>query len=57
MKSCKGGGEAVYGLGFIGALVYYVQQATGLTEILVAVLKAIFWPAFLVHSLLGFLGM
>ncbi|GAA3289484.1 hypothetical protein GCM10020218_058230 [Dactylosporangium vinaceum] len=25
----RGGGGAVYGLGFIGALVYYIQQAGG----------------------------
>ncbi len=52
-----GGGNAVYGLGLIGALVYYWQQADGFWEYVVAVLKSLVWPAFLVYeafsSLLG----
>jgi hypothetical protein len=48
--SCGGG---VYGLGFIGAAAYYIQTATGFWAGVVGVLKAIVWPAFLVHKLLG----
>ena len=36
--------EVVYGLGLIGALVWYWQQASGTSEHVVAVLKAIVWP-------------
>lgn len=50
------GGGAVYGMGFIGALVYYLQNASGLVEGLAGILKAIFWPAFLVYQVLGWLG-
>ncbi len=46
-------GSCVYGLGFIGAAVYYIQQATGFWEGVLGVLKALVWPAFLVHKLLG----
>jgi len=40
----------VYGLGFIGALVWFWQQATGFGEHLVGILKAFVWPAFLVYD-------
>ncbi|MBS3132203.1 hypothetical protein J4212_07235 [Candidatus Woesearchaeota archaeon] len=53
--SCGGGG-AVYGLGFIGALVYYISNATGFWNGALVVLKAIVWPAFLVYKLMVFLG-
>jgi hypothetical protein len=47
-----GGGGAVYGLGLIGALVYYIQQADGFWDGVLGVLKALVWPAFLVFELL-----
>jgi hypothetical protein len=43
---------AVYGLGFIGALVYYWQHADGFWPHIGAVLEALVWPAFLVYDLL-----
>ena len=43
----------IYGLGFIGALVYYLQQATGFWSGVLGVLKALVWPAFFVYKLLG----
>jgi len=55
----KKGGDAagpVYFLGFIGAAVYYVQIANGFGEVLIALLKAIVWPAYLVWELLRFLN-
>lgn len=45
-----GSGDAVYGLGLLGSLVYFWQQADGGGEHLVAVLKALVWPAFLVYE-------
>lgn len=42
-------GGAIYGLGLIGALVWFWKQADGFGEHLVAVLKALVWPAFLVY--------
>ena len=42
-----------YFLGFIGATVYYIQQSATFGEGVVGVLKALVWPAFLVHKLFG----
>ena len=51
-----GGGDAVYGLGLIGALVWYIGQADGFWPGVLGVLKAIVWPAFVVYDLLRFLA-
>ncbi len=48
--------NVVYGLGFIGAAVYYIQMATGFWAGVIGFLKAIVWPAFLVYDTLTFLG-
>ena len=47
---------AVYGLGFIGAAVYYIQAAESFWGGVIGFLKAIFWPAFLVYSALKSVG-
>jgi len=52
---CKDG--AIYGLGFIGALVYYISTASSFWVGVLGVLKAIVWPGFVVYGLLKFLGM
>ena len=44
--------EAVYGLGLIGALVWYWQRAQNPGERAASVLKALVWPAFLVYDAL-----
>jgi hypothetical protein len=51
-----GGGDVVYGLGLIGALVYYIQYAHGFWGVILGILKALVWPAFLVYHLLKFLA-
>jgi hypothetical protein len=51
-KHCGG----FYGLGFIGAAVYYISTATGFWNGVWGVIKAIVWPAFLVYGLLKSLG-
>jgi hypothetical protein len=43
---------AFYGMGFLGALVYYIQHATSFWNGVVGFFKAIFWPAMLVYKLL-----
>ena len=48
----NGAGNAVFGLGMIGALVYYLQEADGFWAGVVGILKALVWPAFLVYHLL-----
>jgi hypothetical protein len=51
-----GGGNAVYGLGLIGALVYYIQYAHGFWSVILGILKALVWPAFAIYELLKFLA-
>ena len=45
----------VYGLGFVGAAIYFIWQATTFGIGVIAVLKAIVWPVFLVHGVLKYL--
>jgi hypothetical protein len=45
----------VYGLGLIGALVYFIQYADSLWTGVLGVFKAILWPALLVYELLKYL--
>lgn len=42
-----------YGLGMIGAAVYYLHVSYGFWPSITALLKALVWPAFLVYHLLG----
>jgi len=55
-RGAGGGGGAVYGLGLIGAVVYYWQEANGFWEHLWAIGEGILWPALVVYDLLGHLG-
>jgi hypothetical protein len=48
-------GGAVYGLGFIGAAVYFIANATGFWTGVLGILKAAVWPALVVHGLLNLL--
>ncbi|MGB0757393.1 MAG: hypothetical protein ACPGO5_02965 [Patescibacteria group bacterium] len=48
MKKCDSG-SAVYGLGFIGAAVYFISTATSFWMGVLGFLKAIVWPAFLAY--------
>jgi hypothetical protein len=48
------GGGAVYGLGFIGAAIYFIGQATTFGAGVIGFLKALVWPAFLVYDALKF---
>jgi hypothetical protein len=49
-------GNAVYGLGFIGAVIYYISTATGFWMGVLGFLKAIVWPVFVVYGALKFFG-
>lgn len=53
MKNNGAVGGGVYGLAFIGALIYFIQQADTFWMGVLGVLKAIVWPALLVYHLLG----
>ncbi len=49
------GGGAVYGLGMIGALAYFVASADGGRGYAMAFGKAMVWPALLVYRAFRFL--
>jgi hypothetical protein len=49
-------GNVVYGLGLIGALVYFIQQAHGFWSVVLGILQALVWPVFLVYHVLKFVG-
>lgn len=55
-KRQGGGAGAVYGLGFIGAAVWFWKQASTPEEQAMAILKALAWPAFLVYRAFRALG-
>jgi hypothetical protein len=58
LKFNEGGAScgAVYGLGFIGALVYYIQHADSFLLGLLGVLKAFVWPALLIYKVFQYFG-
>lgn len=48
--------SAVYGMGFIGALIYFIQHADSFGSGVLGVLKAFVWPAYLVYKILEHLS-
>ncbi len=48
--------NAVYGLGFIGAAIYFISHAATFWMGILGFLKAIVWPAFLVYEAFKRLG-
>lgn len=57
-KNAGGSGpaNAVYGLGFIGAAIYFISQASGFWMGVLGFLKALVWPAFLVYEAFKYFG-
>ncbi|MFA5750054.1 MAG: hypothetical protein WC895_02445 [Candidatus Shapirobacteria bacterium] len=58
-RSHHGHGDSgvIYGLGMIGALFYFLGNATSFTMVMIGIGKAIFWPAILMFELLIYLGL
>jgi hypothetical protein len=50
------GNGTFYGLGVIGAAVYFIQHSTGFWMGVLGVLKAVVWPAMVVYKVLGLLA-
>ena len=50
-KPCGG----IYGLGFIGAAIFFIGQASTFWQGVLGLLKAIIWPVFMVLELFKFL--
>jgi len=42
--------DAVYGLGFIGAAIYFITAASSFWMGVLGFFKAIVWPAFLIYE-------
>lgn len=55
-NSSQASGGAVYGLGMIGAAIYFISQAATFGAGVVGFLKALVWPAFLVYEAFKALG-
>ena len=53
---CGAQSGAVYGLGLIGAAIYFISHATTFWMGVLGFLKAIVWPGFLVYEALKSLG-
>lgn len=51
----KGPGGFMFFVAYIGAAVYFVNQASGFWEVIGALFKAIVWPGFLVYHVLQML--
>lgn len=45
----------IFGLAFIGALIYFLKGAGSFSAVIWGILKAIVWPALLVYKLFEFL--
>ncbi len=52
-----GASGGVYGLAFIGAFVYYMQHADTFWVGVLGFLKALIWPALLIHKIFELLKM
>ena len=53
--SDKGSAGALYGLGFIGAVIFFIGEAGGFWAGVLGILKAFVWPAILVYKLFEFI--
>jgi len=51
-KGAGAGGGAVYGLGFIGSAFWFFQDADTFWEFVLAIPKAVVWPAIVAYELL-----
>ena len=51
-STTHGTAGALYFVGFIGALVYWMQAAVGFGAVVTGFLKALVWPAYIVYKLL-----
>lgn len=56
-NNSTGFGGGIYGLAFIGSLVYYIQHSNGFISVVLGILKAIIWPATIAYKLLEFFKM
>lgn len=51
------GSSAIYAIGIIGALVYYLESASSILEGIIGIVKSIFWPGLIVYKILELLNL
>jgi len=56
-RAAAGASGGAYGLGFIGAAIYFIGHAATFWAGVLGFLKALVWPAFVVYELMEHLGM
>lgn len=56
-NNSSGVAGGAYGLGFLGALVYFIQHATTFWIGVLGFFKALVWPALVTYKLLEFFKM
>ncbi|MBN3035689.1 MAG: hypothetical protein JW861_08890 [Bacteroidales bacterium] len=57
IQKCNATSGAVYGMGLIGAAIYFISTATGFWMGVLGFLKAIIWPVFLVYEAFRYMAM
>ena len=55
VKNVKDTGSVIYGMGFLGAVVYFIGHAVTFWSGVLGFFKAIFWPAFVIYKVLELL--
>ncbi len=56
MQHCGHPSGAIYGLGLVGAAIYFISTATSFGVGVLGFLKALVWPVFLVYQAFQFLA-
>jgi hypothetical protein len=56
IQQCTPASGAVYGLGLIGAAIYFISTAAGFWAGVLGFLKAIVWPVFMVYEAFKYLA-
>lgn len=51
-SSSHGTAGALYFVGFIGSLIYWMQAAANFGAVITGILKSLVWPAYIVYKLL-----
>ena len=55
--NCGSMSSGAYGIAFIGAAVYFIQNADSFWMGALGILKALVWPALLIHKIFSYFGM
>ena len=55
-NNCNNSMSCIYILGFIGAAIYFISNASSFSVGVLGFFKALVWPAFLVHGTLKYLA-